>query len=534
MALVCKPESPANISLLDGQPPLVIDMINDLRPHVNKAKEEVIQYIEPATPQNSRNARVLKTITENAHGNRVSRTDHASCDNSCTPPVKEIPLGRKKRSDMRPPGNHATTRMDNSLLVTTRKFILLKSENNVVNLNEAAVLLNVPKRRLYDITNVLEGVDLVEKVGKNSIRWKTDDGDTGHLRELQSQCRSLTKQEKELDEVITDLSSAVKIMKEDPTDMPHGYVRLEELRKLSKFSNQTLILIKSHPGAPCTVETQLRHDSLSDLITPDKVMFQGSGAFLSPLKMLLDPYAQFPNNIETDSSNILLTPDATDLDAYSFPSSGLSLNDLFSSSDWELPQSEMVVGKLRENTGNSAYRSRAKSLAKQVSRRPDCESFDSLFLINRRFCRFILESSIVVYICTMFRLHWFEFALVIAQVFLLRSYHVGELLCRNCGASITRQSELLNITASERHYKYKYDFPVVGKNTTIHVFENPAGFPLYVLKIKIGLNLMKLPVVNSAFTHVPLRDYHLHLPFKFWNSTCCNLICGNIRLFVKS
>ncbi|KAE9414433.1 hypothetical protein Angca_008643, partial [Angiostrongylus cantonensis] len=50
--------------------------------------------------------------------------------------------------------------------------LLQKRLLQVVNLNEAAVLLNVPKRRLYDITNVLEGVDLVEKVGKNSIRWK--------------------------------------------------------------------------------------------------------------------------------------------------------------------------------------------------------------------------------------------------------------------------------------------------------------------------------------------------------------------------
>lgn len=41
-----------------------------------------------------------------------------------------------------------------------------------VNLNDAAEALNVPKRRLYDITNVLEGIDLVEKIGKNSIRWK--------------------------------------------------------------------------------------------------------------------------------------------------------------------------------------------------------------------------------------------------------------------------------------------------------------------------------------------------------------------------
>ncbi|VDO24134.1 unnamed protein product [Haemonchus placei] len=63
--------------------------------------------------------------------------------------------------------------MDNSLLVTTRKFLGLKSRSESVNLNDAAEILNVPKRRLYDITNVLEGIDIVEKIGKNSIRWKS-------------------------------------------------------------------------------------------------------------------------------------------------------------------------------------------------------------------------------------------------------------------------------------------------------------------------------------------------------------------------
>lgn len=28
------------------------------------------------------------------------------------------------------------------------------------------------KRRVYDITNVLEGIGLIEKYSKNSIRWK--------------------------------------------------------------------------------------------------------------------------------------------------------------------------------------------------------------------------------------------------------------------------------------------------------------------------------------------------------------------------
>ena len=42
----------------------------------------------------------------------------------------------------------------------------------VLNLNEAAEMLGVQKRRLYDITNVLEGIQLIEKMGKNSIRWR--------------------------------------------------------------------------------------------------------------------------------------------------------------------------------------------------------------------------------------------------------------------------------------------------------------------------------------------------------------------------
>lgn len=40
-------------------------------------------------------------------------------------------------------------------------------------LKQAADTLAVrQKRRIYDITNVLEGIDLIEKKSKNSIQWK--------------------------------------------------------------------------------------------------------------------------------------------------------------------------------------------------------------------------------------------------------------------------------------------------------------------------------------------------------------------------
>ena len=47
-----------------------------------------------------------------------------------------------------------------------------KSTNGDLDLNEVALTLKVQKRRIYDITNVLEGVGLISKASKNHIRWK--------------------------------------------------------------------------------------------------------------------------------------------------------------------------------------------------------------------------------------------------------------------------------------------------------------------------------------------------------------------------
>jgi transcription factor E2F3 len=40
-----------------------------------------------------------------------------------------------------------------------------------LDLNEAVEVLKVQKRRIYDITNVLEGIEYVHKTHKNTIKW---------------------------------------------------------------------------------------------------------------------------------------------------------------------------------------------------------------------------------------------------------------------------------------------------------------------------------------------------------------------------
>lgn len=70
--------------------------------------------------------------------------------------------------------HNAFSRYDTSLSLLTKKFVhLLKtSPNGVINLNAASTKLDVQKRRIYDITNVLEGIGILEKKSKNNIQWK--------------------------------------------------------------------------------------------------------------------------------------------------------------------------------------------------------------------------------------------------------------------------------------------------------------------------------------------------------------------------
>lgn len=50
--------------------------------------------------------------------------------------------------------------------------LLKTSPNGAINLNTASIQLDVQKRRIYDITNVLEGIGILEKKSKNNIQWK--------------------------------------------------------------------------------------------------------------------------------------------------------------------------------------------------------------------------------------------------------------------------------------------------------------------------------------------------------------------------
>jgi hypothetical protein len=68
-------------------------------------------------------------------------------------------------------------RQENSLDELTKEFIdyVLKSTSKDIYINDLVKKLKVKKRRIYDITNVLEGIGFIKKEVKNKIIWQKSD-----------------------------------------------------------------------------------------------------------------------------------------------------------------------------------------------------------------------------------------------------------------------------------------------------------------------------------------------------------------------
>uniref|UniRef100_A0A0D9VGR9 E2F/DP family winged-helix DNA-binding domain-containing protein n=1 Tax=Leersia perrieri TaxID=77586 RepID=A0A0D9VGR9_9ORYZ len=118
-------------------------------------------------------------------------------------------------------------------------------------------LLLVQKRRIYDITNVLEGIGLIEKTLKNRIRWKgLDDSGTevdNGLSALQAEVENLSLKEQSLDNRISDMREKLQGLTEDENNHRWLYVTEDDIKGLPCFQNETLIAIKAPHGTTLEV-----------------------------------------------------------------------------------------------------------------------------------------------------------------------------------------------------------------------------------------------------------------------------------------
>ncbi|KAI3443336.1 hypothetical protein Pfo_000001 [Paulownia fortunei] len=151
-------------------------------------------------------------------------------------------------------------RYDSSLSLLTKKFITLikHAEDGELDLNKAADTLQVQKRRIYDITNVLEGIGLIEKKLKNRIHWKgLDPSRPGEVDKdatlLQAELENLSMEERSLDERIRQMQEKLRDLSEDDNNQKWLFVTEDDIKNLPCLQNETLIAIKAPHGTTLEV-----------------------------------------------------------------------------------------------------------------------------------------------------------------------------------------------------------------------------------------------------------------------------------------
>ncbi|XP_050308519.1 transcription factor E2F2-like [Anthonomus grandis grandis] len=243
--------------MYQGESPSKRRMANSTTPDMTIVKDEYIKQEFTPSPHMLDHAYVTpqsQIITQTpASAPSVKRKLNLETSNFNVVPLSHKhefktpqPKRQKKAAMLRKP------RYDTSLSLLTKKFseLLQNSPNGVVDLNKASLDLQVQKRRIYDITNVLEGIGLLEKKSKNNIQWKGG-ADNGKFFNLKRKLKLLEDRENLLDK---QLEMAEKELRKLGNDK-FGYVSYNDLRSLLKMRHKTVMAIKAPPNTQLSVPT---------------------------------------------------------------------------------------------------------------------------------------------------------------------------------------------------------------------------------------------------------------------------------------
>ena len=145
-------------------------------------------------------------------------------------------------------------RQENSLCQLTKKVLqYIKSKKKLnININELVKELGVKKRRIYDITNVLQGIGYIEKKGKNEIIWiknhllNKKDIKIKNLLKIYKQRNDLNKLLNNSIEELNSISSKSDFNK-------YGYITFMDLINYSKNENLDLLIVKANIGCKVNI-----------------------------------------------------------------------------------------------------------------------------------------------------------------------------------------------------------------------------------------------------------------------------------------
>lgn len=144
-----------------------------------------------------------------------------------------------------------STRQDVSLGVLTVRFLelLLMSPDGSIDLREVTKTLQTRRRRVYDITNVLEGFNFIEKQTANKVKWIGSCPISSFLpksrQKFQRELENLKLVEDTLDSLIKSCAQQLFDMTDECQNALLAYVTHEDISRLEAFQEQTVIVVKA-------------------------------------------------------------------------------------------------------------------------------------------------------------------------------------------------------------------------------------------------------------------------------------------------
>jgi len=168
----------------------------------------------------------------------------------------------------------SATRLDNSLGILTKKFVSLlqNAPDCVLDLNDAAEQLSVQKRRIYDITNVLEGIGLVSKTAKNMIQWKGAAG-SGEALVVQvdhalADLEQLEGEDALLETETIELQRQLKDMSRKQCNSQLAFVTRQDLRGVESDEDTFFVAIKAPIGSTLNVPAHAEDGDEATMLAP--------------------------------------------------------------------------------------------------------------------------------------------------------------------------------------------------------------------------------------------------------------------------
>ncbi|KAG5859578.1 transcription factor E2F [Encephalitozoon hellem] len=148
----------------------------------------------------------------------------------------------------------SSTRSENSLYNLTRRFLKLirMSPDRNISIHQASIELNVGKRRIYDITNVLEGLGLLSKwsvsnakwIGGSIDRYILDDEESENQKNAYFDPENLLKGD-DLDETLSRLNEEISMLSQSEKNLANAYVTYSDLQSLPSLDGNLIFAVKA-------------------------------------------------------------------------------------------------------------------------------------------------------------------------------------------------------------------------------------------------------------------------------------------------